>query len=68
MFELLWIISSCCYVKAVVLSGVFSAREIAKRDAEKEDLVNALSRSCEELTSLRTQISMVRCNNMLIAI
>ena len=41
------------------LSVMFSAREIAKRDAEKDEL-NALSRSCEELTSLRTQVSMVR--------
>ena len=41
------------------LSVVFSAREIAKRDAEKDELMTALSRSCEELTSLRTQVSMV---------
>ncbi|KAK2177182.1 hypothetical protein NP493_614g00022 [Ridgeia piscesae] len=34
------------------------AREIAKRDAEKDELMTALSRSCEELTSLRTQVSM----------
>ncbi|KAK2150938.1 hypothetical protein NP493_1361g00039 [Ridgeia piscesae] len=31
---------------------MFSAREIAKRDAEKDELMTALSRSCEELTSL----------------
>ena len=42
------------------LSVMFSAREIAKRDAEKDELMTALSRSCEELTSLRTQVSMVR--------
>ena len=41
------------------LSVVFSAREIAKRDAEKDELMTALSRSCEELTSLRTQVSMI---------
>ena len=41
------------------LSVVFSAREIAKRDAEKGELMTALSRSCEELTSLRTQVSMI---------
>ena len=41
------------------LSVVFSAREIAKRDAEKDELMTALSRSCEELTGLRTQVSMV---------
>ena len=41
------------------LSVVFSAREIAKRDAEKDESMTALSRSCEELTSLRTQVSMV---------
>ncbi|KAK2164903.1 hypothetical protein NP493_1393g00041 [Ridgeia piscesae] len=34
------------------------AREIAKRDAEKDELMTALSRSCEELTSLRTKVSM----------
>ena len=34
------------------LSVMFSAREIAKRDAEKDELMTALSRSCEELTSL----------------
>ena len=42
------------------LSVMFSAREIAKRDAEKDELMTALSRSCDELTSLRTQVSMVR--------
>ena len=42
------------------LSVMFSAREIAKRDVEKDELMTALSRSCEELTSLRTQVSMVR--------
>ncbi|KAK2149627.1 hypothetical protein NP493_2949g00002 [Ridgeia piscesae] len=36
---------------------MFSAREIAKRDAEKDELMTALSRSCEEVTSLRTQVS-----------
>ena len=41
------------------LSVVFSAREIAKRDDEKDELMTALSRSCEELTSLRTQVSMI---------
>ena len=41
------------------LSVVFSAREIAKRDAEKNELMTALSRSCEELTSLRTLVSMI---------
>ena len=42
------------------MSVLFSAREIDKSDAEKDELMTALSRSCEELTSLRTQVSMVR--------
>ena len=36
------------------LSVMFSAQEFAKRDAEKDELMTALSRSCKEFNSLRT--------------
>jgi hypothetical protein len=44
---------ACSLVKTD-LSVMFSAREIAKRDAEKDEIMIALSRSCEEFTSLQT--------------